>query len=583
MNEQTAQPSLRNEIFRILVPLAALAAMAALAAHEVDPAGAAESAYLAVLAAAALLPVAFLAPWPAYEVGIGATLVTAAVWALPPGPGRGATVGALLVAALAVAAGRALLFSPSPGGGGGRGRERGLGGEGLRLLIPLALGIQVLLRGNLFFAPSPALRMAVALVVLPVVGGVALAMLARRHGMALALIAGGTAVALAPGFNVAATMGLAALAAGDFLARREAGALAKTAAWIVLLAPVAWAPGPGIAMAVCGLALWRPRIGLGIAVLAAAGLAVFFHEPMGGIALQAAWLFLLVPAAVLPTGERLPAVIAAALMAGTVPPVSGAAALVAPMALAALSLRRDAAPLVPQAVWTGTALAGTALLAGYPWLREEPLPAYLSLFGLHPGPALAASVVGLLLALAGFGVWMGRGWGEPLRSARLAGLAAACVVLALLAGLPDAGTALLTPEVPVVLDAGHPAWEAKVSGRRIGSVVVESSLSHGAALAPGTPVAIVRLRDAAGPGTDWVLRAGEGTGEWAARRPDVARAGVKAPPPWISWVAGDFLAQRYRSRWTLEQPERASLLRIERAPGVPPDLSVAVYQLEIRR
>jgi hypothetical protein len=568
MNEQTAQPSLRNEISRILVPLAALAAMAALAAHEVNPAGAAESAYLAVLAAAALLPIAFLAPWPAYEVGIGATLVTAAVWALPPGPGRGAAVGALLVAALAVAAGRALT---------------GRGGENLRVLIPLALGIQILLRGDLFLAPPPPLRMAVALVVLPVVGGVALALLARRHGMALALIAGGTAVALAPGFNVASTVGLIALAAGDLLARREAGALAKGAAWIALLTPIAWAPGPGIAAAVCGLALWRPRIGLGIAVLAAGGLAVYLHETAGGIALQAVWLFLLVPAAVLPDRERLPAVIAAALMAGTVPPFLGAAALAAPMALAALSLRRDAALLVPQAVWTGAALAGTALLAGYPWLREEPLPAYLSLLGLHPGPALAAAAAALLLALAGFGVWMGRGWGEPLRSARLAGLAAACVALALLVGLPTAGTALLAPEVPVVLDAGHPAWETKVSERRVGSVVVESSLSHGAALAPGTPVAIVHLRDASGPGADWVLRAGEGTGEWAARRPDVARAGVKAPPPWISWVAGDFLAQRYRSLWTLERPERASLLRIERAPGVPLDLSVAVYQLEIRR
>ncbi len=569
MNEQTAQPSLRNEIFRILVPLAALAAMAALAAHELNPAGAAESAYLAVLAAAALLPIAFLAPWPAYEVGIGATLITAAVWALPPGPGRGAAVAALLVAALAVAAGRALL-SPATG-------------EGARLFIPLALGIQVLLRGDMFLAPPPPLRMTVALVALPVVAGVALAMLARRHGMALALIAGGTAVALAPGFNVAATMGLIALAAGDLLARRDIGPLAKGAAWIALLAPIVWAPGPGIAAAVCGLALWRPRIGLGVAVLAAAGLAVYLHESAGGIALQAVWLVLLVPAAVLPDRERLPAVIAAALMAGTVPPFLGAGVFAVPMALAALSLRRDAALLVPQAVWTGTALAGTALLAGYPWLREEPLPAYLSLLGLHPGPALAAAAAALLLALAGFGVWMGRGWGEPLRSARLAGLAAACVALALLAGLPRAGTALLAPEVPVVLDAGHPAWEAKVSARRVGSVVVESSLSHGATLAPGTPVAIVRLRDAAGPGADWILRAGEGTGEWAARRPDVASGGVKAPPPWISWVAGDFLAQRYRSLWTLERPERASLLRIERAPGVPPDLSVAVYQLEIRR
>ena len=569
MNEQTAQPSLRNEIFRILVPLAALAAMASLAAHEMNPAGAAESAYLAVLAAAALLPIAFLAPWPAYEVGVGATLITAAVWVLPPGPGRGAAVGALLVAALAVAAGRALLSPVSDC-------------ESLRF-IPLALGIQVLLRGDLFLAPPPPLRMAVALVVLPVVAGVALALLARRHGMALALIAGGTAVALAPGFNVASTAGLVALAAGDFLARRETGALAKGAAWIALLAPIAWAPGPGIAAAVCGLALWRPKIGLGIAVLAAGGLAVYLHESAGGIALQAVWLFLLVPAAVLPDRQRLPAVIAAALMAGTVPPFLGAAVLAAPVALAALSLRRDAALLVPQAVWTGAALAGTALLAGYPWLREEPLPVYLSLLGLQPGPALAVAAVCLLLALAGFGVWMGRGWGEPLRSARLAGLAAACVALGLLAGLPDSGTPLLAPEVPVVLDAGHPAWEAKVSARRVGSVVVESSLSHGAALPPGTPVAIVRLRDAGGPGSDWVLRAGEGTGEWAARRPDVAGAGVKAPPPWISWVAGNFLAQRYRSLWTLKRPERASLLRIERAPGVPPDLSVAVYQLEIRR
>jgi hypothetical protein len=96
-------------------------------------------------------------------------------------------------------------------------------------------------------------------------------------------------------------------------------------------------------------------------------------------------------------------------------------------------------------------------------------------------------------------------------------------------------------------------------------------------------VAIVHLRPATGAGEDWVLRSGEGTGEWAIRRPDVARTGAKAPRPWISWVAGDFLAQRYRSQWVLERPERASSLRIERAPGVPPELAVAVYQLEIRR
>ncbi|HEY4596751.1 MAG TPA: hypothetical protein VIJ02_10150, partial [Thermoanaerobaculia bacterium] len=241
-----------------------------------------------------------------------------------------------------------------------------------------------------------------------------------------------------------------------------------------------------------------------------------------------------------------------------------------------------------QGVWTGALAGGTALLAGYPWLRGEPMPAYLSLFGLAPGTVLAVVVVCVALALAGLGVWMGRGWGEPLRSARLAGLAAACLALGLLVGLPDFGTALLAPEVPVVLDAGHPVWEAPISGKRsVGSVVVESSLSNGAGLAPGTPVAIVRLRNTGRntgrPEANWVLRVGEGTGEWAARRPDVAQAGVKAPGPWVSWVAGGFLGQRYRARWTLARPESASSLRIERAPGVPPDLAVAVYQLEIRR
>ncbi|HEY2289725.1 MAG TPA: hypothetical protein VGM86_03385 [Thermoanaerobaculia bacterium] len=585
MNEKTVPSSPRREILRILAPLAALAAMASFAAREADPAGAAESAYLAVLATAVLLPAGFLAPWPTYEVGIGSALAAAVVWALPPGPGRGAAMMVLLVVVLAVAAGRAL-FSPSPSEGGGRGWEHGegSGGGSMRFLIPLALASQVLLRGDLLFAPPPVPRLIVALIALPVVGGIALSLLARRHGMALALIAGGTAVALAPGFNVASTLGLIALAAGSVLTWEDAGPVVKTAAWIALLAPIAWAPVPGAVAAVCGLALGRPRLALGLAVLVVAGVVGYFHASIPGTARQAVWLFLLVPAAVLPGRERIAAVIAAVLLAGSVPPIPGAGTLAAPMALAALSLRRDAAFFIPQGVWTGALVGGTALLAGYPWLRGEPMPTYLSLFGLAPGAVLAVVVVCVVLALAGLGVWMGRGWGEPLRSARLAGLAAACLVLGLLAGLPDVGTALLAPEVPVVLDAGHPVWEASISGRRsIGSVVVESSLSNGAGLAPGTPVAIVRLRDAGRPEANWVLRAGEGTGEWAARRPDVAQAGVKAPGPWVSWVAGDFLGQRYRARWTLARPESASSLRIERAPGVPPDLAVAVYQLEIRR
>src|SRR4051812_19589570 len=586
MNEKTVPSSPRSEILRILAPLAAWASMASFAAREADPAGAAESAYLAVLAAAVLLPAGFLAPGPTYEVGICSALAAAVVWALPPGPGRGAAMMALLVAVLAVAAGRTLFVSSRNAGEGTSPAPAAWSGTGV--LIPLALAFQVLLRGDLLFAPPPVPRLIVALIALPVVGGITLSVLARRHGMALALIAGGTAVTLAPGFNVASTLGLIALAAGSVLTWEDAGPVLKTAAWIALLAPIAWAPVPGAVAAVCGLALGRPRLALGLAILMVAGVVGYFHASVPGIVRQAVWVFLLVPAAVLPGRERIAAVIAAVLLAGAVPPIPGAGTLAAPMALAALSLRRDAAFFIPQGVWTGALVGGTALLAGYPWLRGEPMPAYLSLFGLAPGTVLAVVVVCVALALAGLGVWMGRGWGEPLRSARLAGLAAACLALGLLAGLPDFGTALLAPEVPVVLDAGHPVWEAPISGKRsIGSVVVESSLSNGAGLAPGTPVAIVRLRNTGRntgrPEANWVLRVGEGTGEWAARRPDVAQAGVKAPGPWVSWVAGGFLGQRYRARWTLARPESASSLRIERAPGVPPDLAVAVYQLEIRR
>ena len=565
--------------------------MASFAAREASPAGAAESLYLAVLATAALLPVGFLSPWPAFELGLGSALATAAVWALSPGPGRGTAVAVALLATLAVAAGRGLGKGPK-GLKGPKGQEEEAGGRvpgvpavpEVPVFLPLALGLQILLRGDLLFAPAPLLRTAVALVALPVAGGLAVSVLARRHGTAPALIAGGLAILLAPGFNVASTLALVALAAGDFLAWEKTGRLAKGIAVAALLAPIAWAPGPGIAFAVCGLALWRPWIGLGLALPAAFGLGWVFHATGPAVEMQVSWLLLLAPAAVIPRRERIPAVVAAVAIAAAVPLIPNVATLAAPMALAALCIRRDAPFAVPQAVWTGALGAATALLAGYPWLREEPLATALARLGLPPGAALAAWTVGLFLALAALGAWMGRGWSEPVRSARLAGLAAACLALATLLGLPHAGTALLAPETPVVLDAGHPAWEGRLPGpAAVGSVVVESSLSNGAGLAHGTPVAVVRLRNAGGRSLDWTLRAGEATGEWAARRPDVARNGVTAPRPWISWIAGDFFAQRYRARWTLERPERAAVLRVERAPGVPADLEVAVYQVEIRR
>lgn len=80
-----------------------------------------------------------------------------------------------------------------------------------------------------------------------------------------------------------------------------------------------------------------------------------------------------------------------------------------------------------------------------------------------------------------------------------------------------------------------------------------------------------------------MLRAGVGTGEWAARRPDVERTAVlRSPPAWISWVAGDFFGQRYRALWTLLEPGRFTHLRVELAPGLSPNVGLTVHQVEAR-
>jgi hypothetical protein len=571
VNARPARSSLRSALLRLLVPLAALAALAAFASLEVDPAGAAETGYLAVLATAVLLAAAFLAPWPAAELGVGAALAVAAVWSLPQGAGRGAGLGLLLVALLAVAAARAL----APGATDRKDLPPAL-------TVPLALGGQVLFRGDLLFDPEPGVRTLVALLVLPLAGAAAVTILSERHGRALPLLAAGAAVAIAPGWNVASTLGLMTLAAGSVLARSDASRWIKAAAALPFLVSIAWEPGPGLAAAVCGLGAWRPRVAAAVAVPLAAALHWIPWGAEGatdGGLRQLFWLPLLLPGVVLPDRERAWTVLTAALIAATVPLIPDRAVLAAPLGLAALSLRREDAVLAPQRVWSAAVLAGTALLASYPWMREVPLAEALSLLGLSPGPLLAALVAAAFLILAAAGSRSAPASRSPLPEA----LTGAALFAALLAGLPSPGTPLLSPEMPVLIDAGRPVWEVDLPRERVESVVVESSLGNGAGLAPGTPVALLRLRDSAGRTLERTLRAGEDTGEWAAQRPDVARDGAPAPRPWVCWVAGDFFAQRYRSRWEVPRPERFSRLRVERAPGLPAGLVLVVHQLEVRR
>jgi hypothetical protein len=479
---------LPDALARAAVPLAVLAALAALASREVDPVGAAETAYLAVLATAGLLAVAFLAPPPAWEVGVGATLAVTIVWALPPGPGRGAALILLLMAALAVAAVRRWSKDIEDSKDDKDKSSRALASFGS--LLPLSLGLQLLLRGGeLLFQPQLDLRLPVVLLGLPTAGAIATAMLVRRHGPA-ALTAAGAALLLAPGWNVAATAGLVALAAGDLIAR--------------------W---------------WG-------AVLAAAAVAGFF---------------LLMPGA---------------------PDLSMAAG---PLALVVLYLGRKI--LAVPAVATASLCVTLALLASYPWLRAEPLQSAIGLFVPPPGWPLLLGAIVLLGALES---WRG------LRCAT--GAAAGLVFLVLALQIPTPGISLLPPATTVVVDAVHPGWTASVGGKSVETVVFESSLSNGAGLVNGTPVATVRLRGREGRSSAWTLRAGAETGEWAARRPDVVAAAVlESPPAWISYVAGDFFGQRYRALWTVETPGPFTTLSIERNPRLPPEVSLAIHLLEVRK
>jgi hypothetical protein len=561
--------SIRDALARALVPLAALAAMAALALREVDPVSGAESWYLAVLSTGVLLAVAFLARAPAWEAGLGAMLATAAVWALPAGPGRGAAVVLLLLGILAVAAARRLASDPDH--------------LPLNVTVPLALGVQVLLRGGeLLFQPQANVRTLVALIALPVAGAVATTVLARRHG-SLALIAAGTAVLLAPGWNVAATLGLVALAAGDLLARPDAGRITKAVAVLVMLAPIAWEPAPGLTAAAAAFALARPREGL-IAALLVALVAPFvfsFHGPswLGSFPLP----FLLVPAVILFAKDRLWSAVAGAALALTVPPMPDYSAMAGPVALMALCLSPWARSI--QAVWTGTLLAATALLASYPWLRPVPLWETFGVLGItDPWKQGVLILAFLLLALLARFATRRR---IPLSPAALAG---GLLFVAAWVHLPATGTLLLPADTAVVIDVARPRWKAPLDGQQVRALVIESSLSNGASLANGTAIATVRLRGERARTAAWVLRAGEDTGEWAARRPDVAASSVlQSPPAWISWVAGDFFGQRYRVRWV---PDRASLssplagpfttLTVERNPGLPREVSLAIHRVEVR-
>jgi len=520
---------LTRRLARWALPPATLAAIGCFAAHEVDPAAAAEGAYLGRLAAAVLVAVAALAPPPAAELGLGAVLAAAAVWALPAGPGRGAAVMALLIATLAVAAGRRLrCMAAAAEEGAGTGRAR------LAASVALCFGCQVLLRGELLFAPGRALRPWVALLVLPLAAGTALALLWRRRGMVPALVAAAAAAVLAPGWTVATTLALVALAGGDSLAELGRARAAwrswpdrarLTAAVAALLLPLAWQPWAGWAAALAGLALWRPGLAAAVALPLAAlarGAALAGFGLPGALAAHAswregaagiAWLVMLVPAALIAAliAARQPRsrafLAAAALLAFATPWLPDRSALAAPVALAALAVPAAGTAAGLAAVWSAAVLVGSSLLASYPWLRQDPPGEALALLGRGAGPLLAAAIGGAALLVAGAVALAQRrsAMARPARhtgaeataapgserlilatpasppvarppanaqrsarAARLAAMVAGAVLFAALVGpqLAAPGMALLPGGYAVLLDRDHPSWHLDLGPER---------------------------------------------------------------------------------------------------------------------
>jgi hypothetical protein len=538
--------------------LTAFAVLAVFAGYESDPAAAAETEYLALLVGAVLLAVGALAPAPASELSFGAVLATAAVWAFPQGPGRGAVVVALLAVLLAAAGGRAFAT------------HRMLPPAAPAITVPLALGLQVLLRGELLFGPDLAPRRLFALLVLPVAAALAVSVLARGRPASLALLAGATAAILGPGFDVATTLALVGLAAGELVA---AGPLAaRLAAGAVLAGAVVWEPGPGAAVALCALALWKPRLAAALAGPAAAAMLFWLDASDWRHIL---WLPLLVPAVVLPDRRHWARLATGAVLAAAVPWSPDMAALAAPLGLVALSLAPAGPAKSLQTIWAATLLGATALLASYPWLRPEPLVEALSWFGLAPRPLPALGCAVVLLALAAAGSVL-----RPVWAGRLAG---ATVIAAAALHLPSPGVSLIPEEMPVVLDAARPSWDVSVGGSLTRRLIVESTLANSASLPSGSAVARIRLVTTEGETLEYPLRTGTETGEWAARRPDLAKAAPAQPRAWISWVAGDFFAQRYRCRVVLEDGERLASLTVERLSHLPADVTVALHGARLVR
>ncbi len=558
----------------VAIVLAAGASLFLLAAAQADPQAATETRYLALWSTALLLCAAGLAVRPSLGLASSALLLVMAGWMVPAGPARAATFGMLLIASLGLA-----LFQR-------------LAGEDAEpdwsLLIPVALGAQLLSRSDQLLGNPTEPKTLVGLVVLPVVAAWALGLLGKSRGIGLALLIGGACLVLVPGWSVAVILSLAGVALASASIAGETNRWIRLSGLALLTAAAyTWHPGLPAVILLTALLIAAGERWMGAAAVALAVAIALVLLP--GVRawdeslLQAGLLLVLLPAAPLVGRKDWPRVMTAlllAFLAARTVPFPGA--LAAPLAAVALALPREGTYVTLQRIWTGTLLAGTLLLAAYPWLRAEPLSDTLRLLGAGGD---WNSVLGVVIGFLVMGWLVDKAQTRRRRVLLPAGVALTVLAVAAFLQLPPAGVYSLAGAPIVLTSEQHEVVRDLELDTPVRSVVIDSYLENSTSLATGTPVAELLLEMEKGDPVRWLLRVGIESGEWAARREDVAiQEGFQAPPPWLAWIPGDgkIFAQRYRARWNPPASARATRLTIKRRPELPPGVGIAILDLEIR-
>lgn len=563
-----------GEPWRWLLPPAVLLALGAFAAAQGDPAARAEVEFLALSIAAVVAAIAALrtvTPQVGSTAAWTAFLGSAACWIAYVGPPRGAAVSAVLAAGL----GWALVRD----GRTNRTLEP-------RIAIPAAFGLQALMRPELLLPPLLEMRSLAELLLLPVLVGGAVSVLAERFGGRRAAVAAGAVAILAPGWSLATSLAFGALAAGVVASARERSLGLRLAAVAGLIVLPLWDLPLGVLYALAGACLASAGWTAAVAAAALAVVAVLGPEARGwgeALGFSSGALLALPAFGLVPASGRWRAVhgVFALLAAARIAPEPGGLAVGLALVASSLPLAGAAARLGRW--WCGALVAGTTVLAAYPWVRTTPRADFLELLGLErPLPALAW----LVLAVAALGWLLDRP--RPSAAAGLRpGIVVAAVVALALGSWAGPAEVLVFTYQGVALGQERPHWYRKLEPGPLAAVVIDTNLVGGVDLEAGRTLATLRLHGAERELLErWELRAGTDTAEWASARADVAaRPGFEAPPPWLSQVApgGGFFARRFRTRFERDSAEEVSALAIGVAPDLPAGTRILIYHLEIRR